>query len=192
MKLPNILLAGSAVLRTPAALVPPEQFGTKKLQSLVATMVAVMRRGPDVGLSAPQIGVNQQIIVMEDREGISPFPLTAIINPTLKVIGPSTLGANGAGRPLFFERCLSIPGYTALVARDLAVEVTGVDQHGAPMRWSVTGWAARILQHEVDHLSGTLFIERMLPRSFCTVEQAKFWQSRPVAEIRTALGLSAE
>jgi peptide deformylase len=187
MKLPKILLVGSAVLRTPAAPVTPDQFGTKKLKALVSTMVATMRSGPGVGLAAPQIGVSQQIIVLEDREGINRFPLTAIINPKLRVVGPS-LGVNGAGRPLFFEGCLSIPGYMGLVARDLGVEVMGVDPDGAPVRWEATGWAARILQHEIDHLSGTLFIEQMLPRSFCTTEQAKVWQSRPVAEIRTALG----
>jgi peptide deformylase len=202
VKLPNIVLAGSPVLRTPAAPVPAEELGTKKLKALVATMVSVMRKAPGVGLAAPQIGVGQQVIVLEDSEelmarlssderverGRAAFPLTTIVNPTLKVRGPSLLSATGAGRALFFEGCLSVPGYMALVERDLTVEVTGVDEGGAPVRWEATGWPARILQHEVDHLRGTLYVDRMLTRSFCSNEEAKSWLGRPMHEVREALG----
>jgi peptide deformylase len=202
MKLPNIVIAGATVLRTPTAKVPPEELGTKKLKALVSTMVEVMRKAPGVGLAAPQIGVSQQIIVLEDSEelmtrlspderderGRTPFALTTIINPTLKVRGPSLLSATGAGRALFFEGCLSVPGYVALVDRELSVEVTGVDADGAPVRWEATGWPARILQHEIDHLHGTLYVDRMFTRSFCGNDEAKGWMNRPIHEVREALG----
>ncbi|KYF55543.1 peptide deformylase, partial [Sorangium cellulosum] len=180
-----MVLAGRAVLRKPAALVPPEEIGTKQLKQLVSTMVAVMRKAPGVGLAAPQIGVGQQVIVLEDSEalmsrltpeqraerGRAPFPLQVIVNPTLKVLAPSPPAA-GAGRATFFEGCLSVPGYMALVERDLSVEVSGVDADGKEVRWQATGWPARILQHEVDHLRGTLYVDRMISRSFCSNEEA--------------------
>ncbi|AUX47249.1 peptide deformylase [Sorangium cellulosum] len=202
MELPAIVLAGKPVLRKPAAPVPPEEIGTKQLKQLIATMVAAMRKAPGVGLAAPQIGVGLQVIVLEDGEelmarltpaeraerGRVPFPLKVIINPTLKVLGPSLPGAAGAGRATFFEGCLSVPGYMALVERDLSVEVSGVDEDGKEVRWEATGWPARILQHEVDHLRGTLYVDRMIARSFCSNEEAKLWVGRPVAEVRSALG----
>lgn len=202
MDLPNIVLAGTPLLRKAAALVPPEELGTKELKALVTTMVAVMRKAPGVGLAAPQIGVNRQVIVLEDSEalmarlspedraarGRTPFPLTTVINPTLNLRGTAAVDASGAGRALFFEGCLSVPGYMALVERDLSVEVTGVDVDGAPVRWETTGWPARILQHEVDHLRGTLYVDRMLTRSLCSNEEATRWMGRSVLEIREALG----
>ncbi|MGK4001825.1 peptide deformylase [Sorangium sp. So ce1036] len=203
MELPPIVLAGRAVLRKPAAPVPPEEFGTKQLKRLVSTMVAVMRKAPGVGLAAPQIGVSRQVIVLEDSEALMsrltpaeraergrvPFPLKVIINPTLRVLGASPPDAPGAGRATFFEGCLSVPGYMALVERDLSVEVSGLDADGEEVRWEATGWPARILQHEVDHLRGTLYVDRMLTRSLCSNEEAKLWIGRPVAEARAALGV---
>ncbi|WP_437325215.1 peptide deformylase [Sorangium sp. So ce381] len=201
MELPPIVLAGRAVLRKPAAPVPPEEIGTKRLKHLVSTMVSVMRKAPGVGLAAPQIGVGQQVIVLEDSEelmsrltpgqraerGRVPFPLRVVINPTLRVLAPSLPDAAGAGRATFFEGCLSVPGYMALVERDLSVEVSGVDEDGKEVRWEATGWPARILQHEVDHLRGTLYVDRMVTRSFCSNEEAKLLLSLSVAEARAAL-----
>lgn len=202
MELPPIVLAGRAVLRKPAAPVSPEEIGTKQLKHLISTMVAVMRKAPGVGLAAPQIGVGQQVIVLEDSEelmsrltpgqraerGRVPFPLKAIVNPTLKVLAPSPPSATGAERATFFEGCLSVPGYMALVERELSVEVSGVDGDGKEVRWEATGWPARILQHEVDHLCGTLYVDRMITRSFCNNEEAKVLLSQSVAEARAALG----
>ncbi|KYF74226.1 peptide deformylase [Sorangium cellulosum] len=202
MELPPIVLAGRAVLRKPAAPVPPEEIGTRQLKHLISTMVSVMRKAPGVGLAAPQIGVSQQIIVLEDSEelmsrltpgqraerGRVPFPLKVIINPTLKVLAPPPQGAAGAGRATFFEGCLSVPGYMALVERALSVEVSGVDAEGKEVRWEATGWPARILQHEVDHLRGTLYVDRMIARSFCSNEEAPALLSQSVAEVRAALG----
>ena len=203
MKLPKIVQAGSTVLRTPAAPVPAGDLGGKELKALIAAMVEVMRAAPGVGLAAPQIGVGLQVIVLEDREALMarvsaeeraergrvPVPLTAIINPTLTLTSGSLAAAGGAGRATFFEGCLSVAGYMALVERDLRVEVTGVDPDGAPIRWEAEGWPARILQHEVDHLRGVLYVDRMLTRSLCSNEEAAQWLKRPLDEIRAALGV---
>lgn len=193
MQLPKIVQAGNTVLRRPAAEVPADQLGTSELRSLVATMVDVMRAAPGVGLAAPQIGVGLQVIVLEDRDDLmarlSPedrarrgrvaFPLKVIVNPVLTL--------RGDARATFFEGCLSVGGYMALVERDLEVSVTGVDENGEPVRWDATGWPARILQHEVDHLKGTLYVDRMLTRSFCANEEAVGWINRSIDEVRQAL-----
>lgn len=203
MKLPKIVQAGDPVLRTAASPVPPEMIGTRKLKDLVATMVEVMRKAPGVGLAAPQIGVGLQVMVLEDAEalmgklstedrevrGRAPFPLTAIVNPTLLSLGGSVASPGGAGRAMFFEGCLSVAGYMALVERDLRVEVSGLDPDGEPVHWVAEGWPARILQHETDHLRGTLYVDRMLTRSLCSNDEAQRWIGKPVAEVRAALGV---
>ena len=84
----------------------------------------------------------------------------------------------------FFEGCLSVAGFAALVPRYREVEVTGLDETGEPITWRVKGWPARILQHEFDHLNGTLYIDRMHSRSFGTSAQVKArFGGKPIAEI---------
>jgi peptide deformylase len=190
MSLPPLVHAGAPVLRNVARKVREEELGSRELRELVDTMIAVMRDAPGVGLAAPQIGVDLQVIVLEDdprytarvspaqlaeRERV-PFEARAIINPELTVIGDE--------RATFFEGCLSVPGYTALVSRAREVEVTGVDVEGTPVRWRVRGWPARILQHETDHVNGTLYVDRMITRSFCTTEQhGAHWGRLSTAEV---------
>jgi len=195
MPLSSILQAGHPTLRTPAARVPRDYIISREFRNLVKTMVEAMRSAPGVGLAAPQIGVGLQVIVLEDTEermaklspgdralrGREPFPLKVIVNPTLTT--------RGNGRAAFFEGCLSVTGYMALVERDLEVEVTGFDERGSNFSWRVRGWPARILQHEIDHLNGTLYIDRMLSRTFCSNQGVQErWLNRPVAEVLDALG----
>ncbi|MCC6647219.1 MAG: peptide deformylase [Polyangiaceae bacterium] len=186
----SIVQAGAPVLRQRAAEVPREQLGSPALHALTARMIAAMRAAPGVGLAAPQLGVGLRVIVLEDRHESmgkltplelrererAPFPVRVIVNPVLRVIDPSPR--------TFFEGCLSVPGWTALVARAHEVEVEGTDADGAPVRWRVAGWPARILQHELDHLDGALYVDRMAPRSFSTHEHARLrFAGKPAAEI---------
>ncbi len=158
-------------------------------------MIETMRAAPGVGLAAPQIGVPLRVIVLEDRpelmtrlnpdeiaeRGRVAFGPRVFVNPVLTPIGPE--------RASFFEGCLSVAGYTAIVERALEVEVSGLDEHGAATTWRVRGWPARILQHEVDHLDGTLYVDRMDPRSLSTLEQARaLYGGRPIDEILQRLG----
>jgi peptide deformylase len=104
-----------------------------------------------------------------------------LVNPVLREVGVE--------RALFFEGCLSVSGFVALVDRSREVEVTGLDERGALQTWRVRGWPARILQHEVDHLEGTLYLDRMATRSFATAEHARArFAGRPIAQIRRELG----
>jgi peptide deformylase len=193
--LPPIVQIGAPVLRARAAEVAPERIATREIQDLVATMIATMRAAPGVGLAAPQIGVPLRIIVLEDRaETIAKlsdverrerervaFGPRVIVNPVLRPIGEA--------RATFFEGCLSVSGYAGLVERAVEVEVTGLDEHAAPVTWRARGWPARILQHELDHLDGTVYVDRMRTRSFSTAEQAKArFGGKPIAEILEAVG----
>ncbi|KAI3429371.1 hypothetical protein D9Q98_005466 [Chlorella vulgaris] len=168
----TIVQAGSTVLREEADDVPASMLGTQELKDLVQTMVDTMRAAPGVGLAAPQIGIPLKVIVLEDRQeyiallqdGLAeqqqrqPFETLVIVNPRL-----SALTNQGAR---FFEGCLSVPGYQALVERYTSVEVTGLTPEGLPLKLTANGWQARILQHECDHLHGCLYVDRMLSRSF--------------------------
>jgi peptide deformylase len=188
--------AGDPILRARAAEVAAERIGTSELQDLFATMIAAMRDAPGVGLAAPQIGVPLRVIVLEDREdgiarltaderrerGRTPFDVRVVVNPIVTHVGEV--------RATFFEGCLSVAGYVGLVERHREVEVTGLDEHAASVRWRVSGWPARILQHELDHLEGTLYVDRMMTRSFATAQHATTrFAGKPIAEIRRLLGL---
>ncbi|XP_062923605.1 peptide deformylase, mitochondrial [Mobula hypostoma] len=165
-------LVGAPVLRAVAAAVSPEQVRGPEVQRLVAALVAALRRADAVGLSAPQLGVPLRVLVVEVPERIvqdqpprlclardmKAVPLRVLINPQLRVLDSRTV--------LLPEACHSVPGFSACVARHRAVEVTGLDEHGEPVCWEATGWTSRILQHEVDHLNGQLFIDRMDSRTF--------------------------
>ncbi|XVE89119.1 hypothetical protein DITRI_Ditri19aG0125000 [Diplodiscus trichospermus] len=174
--LPEIVKAGDPVLHEPAREVNPDEIGSERIQKIIDDMVRVMRMAPGVGLAAPQIGIPLRIIVLEDTtEYISyapkeetkaqdrrPFDLLVIINPKLKKKSNRTA--------LFFEGCLSVDGFRAVVERYLDVEVTGLGRDGQPIKVDASGWQARILQHECDHLDGTLYVDKMVPRTFRTVE----------------------
>ena len=194
MGLPAIVQAGHPVLRESAREVDKDQVQSADIQRLISTMVEVMRDAPGVGLAAPQIGVPLRVIVLEDRPEYmerqpperlaererTPLPLRVIINPELELLGSATA--------TFFEGCLSVVGYMALVERRLEVEVRGLDEHGKGVRWRTRGWPARILQHEVDHLDGTLYVDRMITRSLCCNDEvAQRWLNAPVDEVRGGL-----
>jgi peptide deformylase len=90
----------------------------------------------------------------------------------------------------FFEGCLSVRGYMGWVERAAEVEVRGLDEHGQTQTWRVRGWPARILQHELDHLDGTLYVDRMLTRSFATIDHGKArYAGKSAVEVRALLGL---
>jgi peptide deformylase len=195
---PRIVQTGNPVLRAAAEKVTQQEIETPEFRALVDMMVAVMRAAPGVGLAAPQIGVPKQVIVLEDREEfiarLDPealaarervvLPLTVVVNPSLQLV---------EGRSAtFLEGCLSVTGYVALVRRAIEVEVTGLDATGPDVRprvWRVRGWPARIFQHEVDHLRGTLYIDRMYPRSLCGPEETHRWTGKTPEEMAAALGV---
>ncbi|CAK8535693.1 unnamed protein product [Lathyrus sativus] len=171
-KLPHIVKAGEPVLHEPARQVDPNEIKSDKIQNIIDDMIHVMRKAPGVGLAAPQIGIPLRIIVLEDKEEYisynteeetksqdrRPFDLLVILNPKLQKKSNKTA--------FFFEGCLSVDRYQALVERYLDVEVAGFDRYGEPIKIKASGWQARILQHECDHLDGTLYVDKMVPKTF--------------------------
>jgi peptide deformylase len=191
----KIVQAGGAVLRSHARALTREEILSRQTQKLIEQMWETMREAPGVGLAAPQVGVGLQLAVIEDRpeyhvkatpehlleRGRRPVPFHAIINP--KIVGMSEERAE------FFEGCLSVAGYTAVVPRSRRVTVEFVDERGLQTRVEAEGWYARILQHEIDHLHGTLYIDRMQSRTFCDMENyERLWKGMSTGEAVRKLG----
>lgn len=190
----EIVQAGNPVLRQRARALSVAEIRSREIQKLIKDMRACMHDAPGVGLAAPQLGLALQLAVIEDREEYHkdvseellrererrPVPFHVVINPTLEEIGGE--------KAEFFEGCLSLSGFSALVPRARRVRVTCVNEQAERQVIEATGWYARILQHEVDHLNGTLYIDRMYSRSFATMENlAEFWKGKPVEAIRAEL-----
>src|SRR5580658_2216169 len=190
---PPIVQVGATVLRRRAAEVDAAQRSTPAFARLVDVMVDVMRTAPGVGLAAPQIGVPLRVFVAEDDEerlsrltdearalrGRVGLPLTVLVNPTVV--------ATSRDEATFYEGCLSVRGYGALVARAAAVHVTAVDASGRPVLLDLAGWPARIMQHEMDHLDGTLYVDRMLSRSLAGEDELGRLSGLSVAEVMKEL-----
>ena len=186
----GIVQVGVQVLRARAAEVPPGELGTPALLALVERMISAMRDAPGVGLAAPQIGISKRVIVLEDREalmgrlpesarkarGRKPFELLAVVNPVLEVVGTE--------RVSFFEGCLSVAGYMAMVERAREVVLRGLTPEGDPVEFRAEGWPARIAQHEVDHLDGTLYVDRMRTRTLTANEHAAGVLLKSEAEVK--------
>jgi peptide deformylase len=183
----KIVQVGDPVLRQAARELSMEEIQHRELQRLIEMMRDTMREAPGVGLAAPQVGLPIQLAVIEDRPEYSrdvaaererqPVAFHVLINP--RIVERSKEQAE------FYEGCLSLAGFSALVRRSRAVTVEYLDERGSACHIEARGWYARILQHEIDHLRGTLYIDRMLPRSFMGRENyERYWKDVPVAGFR--------
>jgi peptide deformylase len=191
-----IIECGDPVLRRPAEPVSRADLGTSELKLLIAQMRATMYAAPGVGLAAPQVGVPIQLAVLQDgperwgqlaederiareRNGL---PFTVLVNPAVHPVDEGDTAS-------FYEGCLSVPGLTGVVARYRAVRVEALDEHGERIDRVFSGWAARIVQHEVDHLGGRLYLDRVKTRSLSTTgNYADRWAGRPTEEAAASLG----
>lgn len=129
-----------------------------RIRELVGDMFETMRAASGVGLAAPQIGVGRRVIVVD----VSPVEPE---NPPLAIVNPEIVERSGSEECV--EGCLSVPGVEGTVPRSESVTVRGQDGEGGPVRIRATGLLARALQHEIDHLDGILFIDR-IPASAAT------------------------
>jgi len=144
-----ILKFGDTVLHDRAQ---PVDAITPDIERLVDDMIETMYAAPGVGLAAPQIGVPLRIFVVDVSVGRDPEGLLVLINPEF---------VERDGTQLEEEGCLSIPGFNATVARPMRAIVTGLDRSGREQRHEATGLLARAFQHEMDHLDGMLFVDRL-------------------------------
>ena len=193
MKL-KIVQAGDPVLRKQGRQLTKQEISGASIQQLIEWMRETMREAPGVGLAAPQIGQSLQLAVIEDRADYlshhsaaelatyqrEAVPFHVIINPKLTFLDKSTA--------TFFEGCLSVNGFSAVVERALNVRVDCLNERGEEITIKTKGWYARILQHEIDHLNGTLYIDRMKTRTFATAENmSRFWKNYTVQQVLAEL-----
>lgn len=125
---------------------------TPEVERLVDDLIETMYAAPGIGLAAPQIGVPLRMFVIDLSIGRDPSGLVALINPEL---------VERDGVQLEEEGCLSVPGFNATVLRASRVVVKALDRAGREHRREGSGLLARALQHEMDHLEGTLFVDRL-------------------------------
>lgn len=152
MAIREIVLLGDPVLRREA-----EEVTTfdEELRALVQDMFATMYHAEGIGLAAPQIGLSKRIIVVDLRREDEPDTRVAIVNPRV------TWRSDETDREA--EGCLSIPGLEEVVERPSAVRVEGFAPEGEPLTLEVDELFARALQHEIDHVDGVLFLDRVSP-----------------------------
>jgi peptide deformylase len=186
----RIIEVGNPVLRRVTRTLSPGEIRSPEIQKLIAHMRETMHDAPGVGLAAPQVGHSIQLAVIEDREQYHkdiarehlaakerrPVPFHVLINPRVVWQSEDTRE--------FFEGCLSLPGYTAVVRRAHAVKVECLDETGNSRSIKANGWYARILQHEIDHLQRRLYIDRMETRSFSSLDNfSEFWKNLSLSDV---------
>lgn len=156
MSILKIARMGHPVLLAPAAVV--EDVFVPEIQALIAAMAETLEDAGGVGLAAPQVHVGLRLFLFKvpasRAEAGDEMPLRVVVNPVVSPI-------EAAGKVMGWEGCLSIPGLRAAVPRWREIELTGINEHGAPVVERLSGFAARVVQHEVDHLDGILYPMRM-------------------------------
>jgi peptide deformylase len=194
----KIVQVGEAVLREQAKELTAAEIRSREMQELIEWMRETMHDAPGVGLAAPQIGIPLQLAVIEDKpENMKeapadflkererkPVAFHTIINPKITLLGATDVE--------FFEGCLSLPGFTAVVPRARQVRVECLDHNGEAKTIEASGWYARILQHEIDHLHGKVYIDRMHTRTLMSLDNFnRYWKNTPMAEVAKRLTLSS-
>ena len=171
----DIVQVGDSVLRRPARELSSSEILSSEIQNLIEMMKTTMRAASGVGLAAPQVGKDIQLAVIEDVDHSHlnaqklrerhryPVPFHVIINPRIYI-------EENSHKLEFFEGCLSIPGLVAMVPRAESVRVECLNERAELVVIHATGWYARILQHEIDHLNGMLYIDRAILSTLSTEE----------------------
>lgn len=156
MAIRRVLRMGEPLLYQKAAAVT--EFNTSELDALIADMFDTMAALNGAGLAAPQIGVSQRVVIFEVQSNprypqAEPVARTILINPVLEPLGDDTEDG--------WEGCLSVPGMRGIVSRYQHLRYTGFDPHGNRIDRDVSGFHARVVQHECDHLDGILYPMRL-------------------------------
>ena len=169
MAIRKIAQLGEPLLRERSRPVSPDELRSERLQTLIDDMIETMRDADGAGLAAPQVYEPFRLAVIEVNENprypmFPPVPLTVLVNPVVTPeVGPGELTGNDAVE--MFEGCLSVPGLRGRVRRPRRVRVTALDRHGGAFELVWEGVRAAIVQHELDHLDGVLFLDRADPKT---------------------------
>jgi peptide deformylase len=169
MTLRKLSTIGHPVLRGPTHMVDRAEVETPEFQRFVDDLIETMRDAGGAGIAGNQVFEPVRVFAVEIADNPRypykpPFPLAVVVNPVLEVVGEETWLNN--------EGCLSVPGLRGDLPRFMHVRVTGWDRHGADIAIEATGLTAGTFQHEMDHLEGRLYVDRVAdPRTFATWEQ---------------------
>lgn len=164
----DVVQIGHPVLRQPTREISPDELASAGIQTIIDDIVATMRDRNGAGLAANQIAQSVRICAIEVRDNPRyPYkpniPLTILVNPKIEPLSGETF-AN-------YEGCLSVPNLRGVVHRHVAIRVTAKDRHGQPVDETIRGLTAGTFQHEVDHLDGLLFVDRVVDtKTLCTWE----------------------
>ena len=185
MAVRKITLIGEDVLRREARKV--KKFD-KELHRLIDDMVETMRDAPGIGLAAPQVGISQRVLVVEldeDEEDPQSGTLWEFVNPEIVYFSDEELEGE--------EGCLSIPNIVGDVWRSQKIVIKGQNRFGKPQKVEAIDWLARVFQHEVDHLNGVLFLDRVegpqdLRRLVKVVDEdgEEHWKAIPMVTMKEA------
>lgn len=185
MAVREIRTLGDPILRTPAAPVPVEAIEGAEIQALVTDLIDTMYAANGAGLAAPQIGVSLAVAVAHSRPNARyPYkpehPLTVLINPTVTVLGDAVES--------IYEGCLSVPDLRGVVPRPMHVRVEALDRQGQPFTLEAQGLLAGTLQHELDHLDGVVFVDRVVePTTFTSWANFSAFHQAPFVEKAMAI-----
>ena len=169
MSVREVVEIGDPVLREASRELEPDEIGSPETQRLIDDLIDTRRSTHGAGIAAKQVGKAVRVAIVEVEEGNPrypykpPVPLTVMINPVLEPLGDEMVEIN--------EGCLSVPDLRGSLERHLAVRVRYLDRDGVEHEEVRRGLTAGTFQHEVDHLNGTLFVDRADPRTFATWEQ---------------------
>ena len=159
MSVRKIIKMGHPTLRQRAKSLQKRDLAKARFKNLLSDMVDTLRDYGGVGLAAPQIDESLRVVIIEIRDtnlryGVQKlFPLTVFVNPEIELIDSQTAG--------FWEGCLSIPGIRGYVERPQNISVSFIDELGERVTLDLHGFPATVLQHELDHLDGVLYVDRM-------------------------------
>jgi peptide deformylase len=175
MSILKVARMGHPVLRAPARPVEPSEITRPSFQTLITDMFETMNEYQGVGLAAPQVHEGLRLFVAGFEEPEQRVPLITAINPEIVAVGRDM--------DEDWEGCLSIPDVRGRVPRHRVVQLRALDRRGKRFELTLEGFAARVVQHETDHLNGVLFLDRM--KSFESLafmeEFTRYWSRESVA-----------
>ncbi len=169
MSILKVARMGHPVLRRRARPLEPDEIGTPRIQQLIDDMFETMRDSEGIGLAGPQVYESIRLFVAGADDEERMMPPVVMINPEVTPVGSDVEED--------WEGCLSIPDIRGRVSRATDIKVRALDRHGKPISMTADGFPARVIQHEVDHLDGVLFFDRMTSFESLTFleEYSRYW-----------------
>jgi peptide deformylase len=166
----KIAVLGEPVLRAPTRELGLRELESAEMQRLIDDMIETMHDADGAGIAAPQVFQPLRLCVMELRDNpryrtVPELPLTVLVNPVVEPLVPSPEAPAEADTVALYEGCLSVPGLRGLVRRPRKVSVRALDRFGQKFEMLLEGPLASVIQHETDHLHGTLFVDRADPKT---------------------------